>query len=298
MTSHLDTLLIVLRTTTVAGVSLSTLLQGAAIATLGSFAFSKLSRKKRTVDGAKKPRNTVLLYQFYTSDKAKIQLSSPCLKLEAYLRVNKVPYKDCRMHSPAGSPKKTAPYVEYNDMGMADSTLIIDWLEQNGVVSPMDAHLTPVEKAQVEAFRYLFEEGLYWQMLHSRWQHEPNWPFVRDVFFFKLPGILKYLVAFLVRRGQIKALRIQKTGRHTFEETLIFSDKIIQAASDLLGDKKYMLSNTRMCSLDMIAFANLSNVLYLDLPDTRMQQQVAAKKNLVEYCDRMMAEIFPNGYGR
>lgn len=47
---------------------------------------------------------------------------------------------------------------------MSDSEMIVNWLEAEGVATEFDNHLTATERAQAEAFRYLIEQGLYWNV--------------------------------------------------------------------------------------------------------------------------------------
>ncbi|TPX55137.1 hypothetical protein PhCBS80983_g05565 [Powellomyces hirtus] len=266
--------------------------QGVCAAALVAYVIKRVTAKPRK--SLPNPSNIVILYQFVApKDVPVTSMSPPCIKLEAYLRLAKVPYIDRRVVTAAKSPKKTAPYAEYNGVTKADSNVIIDWLEEIGVSPGLDGHLTELDRAQSEAFRYLIEEGMYWHMVYSRWQHEPNWARTRAIFFATVPAWMRTALGAYVRGLFVKGLYSQHVGRHTFEEVLQMNRKCVEALSDLLGGKKYFLSDTRPSLLDATAYAHLSNMLYVEFPDKRISQQIATKKNLVAYCHRMTEEVFP-----
>jgi glutathione S-transferase len=68
------------------------------------------------------------LYQF--SPRWNIPNTSPfCLKLETYLRMAQIPYTNKYVNDPRKSPKGKLPYILDDGKKIADSNLIIDYLQ-------------------------------------------------------------------------------------------------------------------------------------------------------------------------
>ncbi|KAI8827102.1 uncharacterized protein EV422DRAFT_512644 [Fimicolochytrium jonesii] len=240
------------------------------------------------------PKNTLVTYLFPTYKGTGLWNMSPaCWKLETYLRLVKVPHVQKTIITASDSPTKTAPWIRYNDFVLSDSQRIIRWLEKEGISNGLDAHLTAEQKGQSTAIQYLLEEGVYWMMLYDRWQHEANWPTIRDLFFEPVPAVMRSFIANRVRSQTVMALRKQKLGRLSYEEILEMHGNCVEALSNLLGDKRYFLSDAQPSSVDATAFAQIANMVYSKLPDNRLSQQMASKPNLVAYCDRLKSEVFP-----
>ncbi|KAJ3010232.1 hypothetical protein HKX48_007515 [Thoreauomyces humboldtii] len=129
--------------------------------------------------------------------------------------------------------------------------------------------------------------------LYSRWENQANWSRFASLAFAGLPSILRFPVSTLVRRLVRKQLAGQKTGRHSFETVLRLSDRAFDALSVQLGSKRYLFSDEKPSSIDASAFAHLSNILYVALPDDRLRELLSTKANLVKYCERMRRDVFP-----
>src|SRR6056297_2709221 len=109
-----------------------------------------------------------------------------CVKLETYLRLAKIPYKNKYTIRASINPKNKLPAIKDGDKVLGDSELIIDYLkEKHG--DPLDAHLTEEQKALGLLVDRLFSEHAYWCVVCFRWMHEPEWSAVKEAFFNKVP---------------------------------------------------------------------------------------------------------------
>ena len=103
-------------------------------------------------------RGTVVLHQFSASE---ITLSSspPCLKLETFLRMAKIPYEN--EYGLKFSKKGKIPWIEFNGQEIADSNFCIQFLKREFNVD-IDSHLSDSEKAIAHSVRTMLEENTYW----------------------------------------------------------------------------------------------------------------------------------------
>ena len=103
-------------------------------------------------------RDKVILHQFNRQGGLP-SLSPPCLKLETYLRMTKIPY-EC-VFSLKKSSKGKMPWIEYNGQEIADSNFCIEFLNKEFGVD-VDDHLTIEQKGMARAILVMLEENTYW----------------------------------------------------------------------------------------------------------------------------------------
>ena len=131
----------------------------AGIAVVAFFAIyllgKKLKRKKRKTSA--KP-GTVVLHQFFPSQLS-VNGSPPCLKLETFLRMAKIPYvNDYGFNF---SKKGKVPWIELDGQEISDSNFCIQFLTKEFQVD-IDSHLSATEKAIAHSVRTMLEENTYW----------------------------------------------------------------------------------------------------------------------------------------
>src|SRR5512141_2481374 len=95
-------------------------------------------------------------------------LSQFCVKLETYLRMNKIPYRIVET-LPLKAPRGKLPFID-NDEGyrIADSRLILHHL-QSKYGNHQDASVSPEDQATAKSSQRLLEEHLYWISMVTRW---------------------------------------------------------------------------------------------------------------------------------
>lgn len=115
-------------------------------------------RKLRPKASRKARSGVVLLHQMPPNNRV-LNVSPPCLKLELYLRMCKIPYES--EYSFKMSRKGKVPWIEYNSKSVADSNFIVRFLNEEFKVDP-DAHLSVVEKSIAHSMLVTLEENTYW----------------------------------------------------------------------------------------------------------------------------------------
>lgn len=213
-----------------------------------------------------------------------------CLKLELYLRMAGLPYRNRYTLELHRAPKGKLPWIDDDGTVVADSGLIIDYLKLK-FGDPLDGELNPVQRAQALAITRLLEEHLYWAVLHDRWISPAGWELTRPAVFGSLPWPLRLIVPSVARRGIRAELRGHGMGRHTPQQMHALAIADIDALATLLGDQDYFLG-ARATSLDAVAAAFLANLLMVPL-ETPIKAAAAAHPNLAGYCRRMAQQYFP-----
>ena len=212
-----------------------------------------------------------------------------CMKVETYLRMAGLPYETVNDGNVMKAPKGKLPWIDDGGTRVADSTFIVEHLKHK-YGDPLDASLSPLLRAQGTAFQRLFEENLYWAVVHTRWADPMGWLRTRQAFFGALPVPLRWILPPLARRGLLAELRGQGMGRHSEAEIHAIGCRDVTAVADFLGDKAYMLGDAPT-SLDATAHAFLANLLWAPV-DSPIRRHAAARPTLEAYCQRMKVRYF------
>jgi glutathione S-transferase len=218
-------------------------------------------------------------------------LSPFCTKLETWLRMADLPFQ-ARPADPRRAPKGKCPFVESEGCLIGDSQLIIHQLSaQSGVT--LDAWLTPTQHHAGHALRRMLEEGTYFGLGHARWQHEQGWQHYRHAFRAMMPPLVRDVVPRLIRRGMVKALRAQGTGRHGFTEIQAMMRADMEALAAQLGGQDFLFG-AQPCSYDAVAYAFVDGFLGFPVPSPA-GDWVRAHAPPVAYHARIRERWYPQG---
>jgi glutathione S-transferase len=212
------------------------------------------------------------------------------VKLETYLRMAGLSYTVVET-MPLKGPKGKLPFIEDDGLKICDSRFIIEYLKDK-YGDPLDSDLSPEQHAIMTAMQRLLEEHLYWIGMYARWQYsDKNWLITKEATFGGLPPVIRDIVA-LVYKWMIirKQIYGQGTGRHTADEIFHLGKIDIDVLSAFLADKPYFMGD-KPTSLDASAFGVLINTVHGPI-ESPIKEYGKLKKNLVAYCDRMMAEFY------
>lgn len=212
-----------------------------------------------------------------------------CMKVETYLRMAGLPFEAVNDGNIMKAPKGKLPYIDDEGTVVADSSFIIEHLKQRHG-DPLDAALSPLQRAQATALQRLLEENLYWAVVYTRWVQPAGWAMTGPAFFGGLPPPLRWLVPPLARRGMRASLRGHGMGRHNAQEVMAIGCRDITAVADWLGPQPYMLGDAPT-SVDATAYAFLANVLWAPV-QSPLQEHAASRPTLAAYCQRMKARYY------
>lgn len=231
---------------------------------------------------------TVTLYQL-DGDWGTSSVSPFCIKLEAYLRMAEVPFSIA-----FGDPRKAArgkvPWLDIDGLVVEDSQRAISALEERKLGRPLDARLTASERARGHALRRMFECGTYFAVAALRWQREDGWATYKPYFMSRVPTPLNALIVPIIRRGMLKTLHAQGTGRYTDAEVDSALVEDFAAFSDALGDRPFLFGD-EPTSFDAVAYGFTAALLGFPV-ESRAKREVAALPNVVSFRERVEARWF------
>lgn len=192
------------------------------------------------------------------------------------------------VRDPRKAPKGKLPFINDNGFIIADSALIIDYLQKKYAVN-LDAHLSKEQQGISLAMQRLIEEHLYWILLFSRWCDKENWQITKPEFFGKKRGIILNYLAETVRKRQFKVLHHHGIGRHTKNEMYEFGLKDLQALDAIFVGP--FVFGEKPSSLDACLYAVLANII---VPPIQSVLQTYAKENakFLGYCNLMKNTYF------
>ncbi len=227
----------------------------------------------------------VILHQ-YPPGKNIPSVSTFCLKLETFLRMNKIPYEN--VHSFKVGKKGKMPWIEYKGEKVADSNFIIAHLSKVFEID-MDKDLNQSDKAQSRAFKAMMEENTYHTLVYNRLIDEyQEWK--------KILGVTSKGIGFTVsfkmnQRKARSALDQQGIGRHTKDEIYHLAEQDLRALSDFLGEKAYFMG-VEATTIDATAFGLLANIVYCGLESPQFKLMKEELKNLADYVERVKSEFW------
>ncbi|XP_046376501.1 failed axon connections homolog [Haliotis rufescens] len=233
------------------------------------------------------PKGVVVLYQIGRGPFCPSVSPFP-LKLETFLRFNKIPYMN--IHSSRFSKKGKTPWIEYNGQAIADSQFCIDFLSRELGID-MNSHLTPVDKSISRAFQKMSEENTYWSMCYEMFA-VPDKTRIAEVMP-QYKGFKLWAFTTVFSRVIKKELYYQGIGRHSDEEIWTIGRADLQAISTFLGDKKFFMGD-RPSQIDCAMFGMLAQVLW-HMPRTRHEKFAHDRlPNIDGYCERMKELCWPD----
>jgi len=212
-----------------------------------------------------------------------------CVKVETWLRMAGIAYDTTWVTNPGKMPKGKCPVVGHEGRLIADSTFILEYLDER--FSPgLDDVLDTEARAVAHAFARMLEERSYWVLLHGRWVDDAGWAVTRRAFFGAMPPGVRDAVAGIMRRKVRRQLRGHGIGLHSRDEIYALGAADLRAVSDWLGEKAFFMGDAPT-SVDATVYGFVVNALHsLDNP---LAEAARFCSNLEPYCERMRERFFP-----
>jgi glutathione S-transferase len=225
-------------------------------------------------------------------------ISPPCLELETWLRMAKLPYKPVIVTATNFelAPKGKIPFIEYQGQLFGDAYLIIEMLKQKEGID-LDANLNAIERSISLAFRRMLKENTYWGGVHIRYSMEENWQgyqqVLADILFPETPKEeWKPFIEGLGERSYSQ-MHSQGMGRHSSEEIVQITCADFQAISDLLADKPFFMGE-QPTTLDATVYGYVGN--FIKPPySSPIVEYIRQKSNLCQHYERMHEQFFSAG---
>ncbi len=213
------------------------------------------------------------------------------VKVETYLRMTGQKYEtstgDVRK-----APRKQLPFVDVDGTVIPDSTSIVDHLE-SARAEKLDAKTSAVALA----FKSMLEEHLYFGLLYMRWATDDGWKIFEPSLVHMLgsmgvPSLMRGMVSKSARKFTVGRVRTQGLRRKPRAEVVGTCSKIVDALAEQFGEGPFFLGS-KVTTYDATVYAFVSGVLCPAF-DNELRKHAAAKKNLVDYADRMKNSFWKN----
>jgi glutathione S-transferase len=193
--------------------------------------------------------------------------------------------------NPLKAPRKLLPYIEDDGVTVADSALIRMHIERKYGFD-FDAALSREQKAIAWAVERMCEDHLYFAMLEARWLDRAAFRKGVAKMFGVVPLALRPFAKVALRRANAKRLQGHGLGRHTKSDIAMLAARDIDALAAIMGDKPYLMGNNP-CGSDAFGFGIVTSILTPPL-DSPLRVAMSKHANLVEYCNRMTRQFFPD----
>jgi len=214
-------------------------------------------------------KDVVYLFQF--PPVAKFNASPFCLKVETYLKLNKIPYEVVKGNHMSKSPKGKLPIIELNGEVITDSGFIIDRLKLK--FGDPDSDLSPQQRAISTLLQRTWEDHLNPIFLYYRWIHHEGWSYWGDKGLASVPAPIKLFLVPVIRKGIWQNIWGQGIGRFSEEEMVVLAKQDIAALEGLLssGNNKFIFGE-KPHTVDVQAYSLLYQIFLSSIQSTLAKQ--------------------------
>jgi glutathione S-transferase len=216
-------------------------------------------------------------------------MSPYCMKVEAYLRLRQLPHR-VEVGDLRRAPRGQLPWVRVDGTALGDSTLILDFFEARQA-QPLDAALSPTERAQGWALARTLEESTVWSLRRQRFDAEAAWGDTAAVVRSILPVPLKPIGPAIVRRRMRAALRAQGLGRLTPQAQYDFACRDFDAAEALLVVKPFLFGE-RPSTFDLTLFGFVAS-FGCATARSPVTEHVLGLPGLLRHQRRLREQLYP-----
>jgi glutathione S-transferase len=201
------------------------------------------------------------------------------LKVLAFLRLNRMPFKHEHVFDASAAPRGQLPYIVDDGETIGDSdTIIAHLIAQYGLT--IDAALTSSQRDMNHLITRMLDD-LYWVMSYSRWKDERFWPAFRDALLRQHPSLTEAGL----RKAQefnFQRYHFQGIGRYAPDAAYARGLADLRVLADLIPAKGY-LHGDKPTSIDAGIYGFIANIYFYDI-DTPLKQFVVSHGNIVRHC--------------
>ncbi|CAB3411168.1 unnamed protein product [Caenorhabditis bovis] len=234
-------------------------------------------------------QDVVYLYQFPRPANKIPNLSPYCLKIETFLRANRIKHE---VHGTwltlKQSPTGLLPFIELNGQQISDSQVIIWKLQKHFDIKD---ELNGYDRGVARAVERMVDISTNYGLLVDKSVNNAHLLLSRQVSNAPFPGIVTNWLA----KGFSDKMRkrvnsvLGKLDKDELKEVL---RRDIQAIDDILGDKKFLFGD-RITSTDCSVFGQIAAVCYLPYRQQITDLLEDDFPRVQAYCDRIRAHYFP-----
>lgn len=216
--------------------------------------------------------------------------SAFCVKVMCMLKAADIHHTVEETADPRKAPKGKLPVLQNENLVIADSDAIRDYIEDTYKVD-FDQGLSAEQRAVSRSMIRMVEEHIYFALLCDRWANDENWVHVKQAFFSNIPFPLNGFVTRQIRKQALSSLQGQGMGRFDDRERFGRVRKDIEAIVDFLGDKLFLFGPEPKAS-DMSVVPMLNAALATPV-ETDLSDFIRKNTVLRAYLARGREHLYP-----
>jgi glutathione S-transferase len=201
------------------------------------------------------------------------------LKVFAFLRLCKVPFRHEHILDASAAPRGQLPYIDDDSETVGDSDAIIAFLTRKYRLT-IDAALGAAQRDTNLLIARMLDD-LYWVMSYSRWKDERYWPAFRDALIAQHPG-LKQADLVKAREFNFQRYHFHGIGRYAPDAAFARGLADLQLLANVIPASGYV-HGPRPTSVDAGIYGFIANIYFYDI-DTPLKQFVVAHDTIVRHC--------------
>jgi len=252
------------------------------------FFFKKFGGFTQSLQKQDWENDLVYLFQFYRL-KCIPSISPFALKLESWLRLNKIKYESIEgtTFSKGG---RQVPFIELNGKEVFDSNIIIPYL-QNHFELKEDV-IDEVAVGGAHAIMRMLDQhtvfGYFWYRYYEHWVDEfyPLWKF-------PIKGHIRFILHYMQPHGTKSKGWTVGHGRLRTEQIYDLTNADLKALSLFLGSKTYLTGDI-ITTADCSAFSHLAQILEIPLNHPFKRYVEEQCPNLVPFYKRIKESLWPD----
>uniref|UniRef100_A0A7I4YCH3 GST C-terminal domain-containing protein n=1 Tax=Haemonchus contortus TaxID=6289 RepID=A0A7I4YCH3_HAECO len=254
------------------------------------FFFSKKNKKQVGIRKHDWKPDIVYLYQF-PRIKSVPNLSPYCLKVETFLKANKIPYEVCTLLM-GRSKYGLLPFIELNGEHIADSQIILHRLKTHFKVKPLPS---PKDEALARTIERTTENHTAPVIFKFKIVESSGNDYVMEMIpSLGLPQaftpILAPLTSCMIKRAVSKRVATS-IGNFSDEDFKQLLRKDLDTYRDLLAGKKFFFGD-EITSADCTLFSQLATTIYIPVDNYAKNVIQDEYPELVTFCDNIRDKIF------
>lgn len=215
-------------------------------------------------------------------------LSPFCSKAMILLEMSGMEWETRFVMNPSKAPFGKLPVLLTPEGPIADSNLMLSWLEEQGV--DLFAGLTGTQHAQAHAMIRMIEENLRYGLMYERWVAPEGWALFKPLVFADMPAPVRAIIPGLIRKPIMRGIAWQGLGRMDAKARQAYFAADL-AALDALMQEEDWLAGGAPGVIDASALPVLSSIERLQ-HDCLLRRTVQENETLMRYIERGRARFY------
>uniref|UniRef100_A0A7I4YAY3 GST C-terminal domain-containing protein n=1 Tax=Haemonchus contortus TaxID=6289 RepID=A0A7I4YAY3_HAECO len=256
------------------------------------FFFSKKNKKQVEIRKHDWKPDIVYLYQFPRA-RSVPNLSTYCLKVETFLKANKIPYEVCPLLM-GRSKYGLLPFIELNGEHIADSQIILHRLKIHFKVKPLPS---PKDEALARTIERTTENHTAMVIYNFKIAGSSGNDYVNAMGIMPSLGlpegltpIIAPLVSYMIKSKASKRVATS-IGNFSDEDFKHLLRKDLDTYRDLLAGKKFFFGDG-ISSADCTLFSQLATTIYIPVDNYAKNVIQDEYPELVTFCDNLRDKVF------